>query len=160
MNTILGVTLPFFALILGGYVAARKRLVPPEAVPAFNGFLLYFAVPAMLFRFAASTPFDEIVNLRYFVAWSVAGVAVVALVTFVARRALGVQMRDAAFFGLVAAIPNAGYLGVPLLVALMGTRAAAPSILAIVADLLIVASAGLALAELEGSTRRGWRDDV
>jgi len=160
LNTILGVTVPFFALIFFGYVAARRKWVPSEAVPAFNGFLLYFAVPAMLFRFAAGTPFNQIVNVPYFLAWAAAGVAVVFLVTFAARRWFAMTVRDAAFLGLVGGVSNAGYLGVPLLVALLGERAAAPSILAIVADLLVVASAGLALAESGGATRRGWREDA
>ena len=59
---ILSVTLPFFALIFFGFLAARRAWVPIAAVPAFNGFLFYFAVPAMLFRFAANTPFREITN--------------------------------------------------------------------------------------------------
>jgi len=160
MQTVLGVTLPFFALVLFGYVAAARRWVPGEAVPAFNGFLLYFAVPALLFRFAASTPFAEIANGRYFVAWGGCGIAIVLAVTFVARRMLHQRLRDAAFYGLAAAVANAGFMGVPLLVALLGTRAAAPTILAIVADLVMVASAGLVLAELDGATRRGWRADV
>ena len=61
-RVILSVTLPFFALILLGYVAARRRWVPTEAVPAFNGFLLYFAVPAMLFRFTSNTPFEPLLG--------------------------------------------------------------------------------------------------
>jgi predicted permease len=160
LNTILGVTLPFFALIFFGYLAARRGWVPVEAVPAFNGFLLYFAVPCMLFRFAASTPFAAIVNGPYFLAWAASGVAVVVAVALTARHFFGVSMRDSAFLGLVGGVTNAGYLGVPLLVALMGHAAAAPAILAIVADLLVVASVGLALAESQGATRRGWRDDV
>ena len=160
MNTILGVTVPFFALILFGYVAARRRWVPPEAVPAFNGFLLYFAVPAMLFRFAANTPFREIMNVPYFLAWGAAGSAIVILVTAIARRYGAAGMRDAAFLGLSGAVSNAGYLGVPLLIALLGDRAAAPTILALVADLLVVSSVGLALAEMQGATRHGWRDDI
>ena len=157
---ILSVTLPFFALILLGYVAATRRWVPTEAVPAFNGFLLYFAVPAMLFRFAANTPFREITNGAFFAAWGVAGVIVVVIVTLFARRLLHVNVRDSAFFGLAGAVANAGFMGVPMLVALLGASAAAPVILAIVADLLIVASVGLALAEMGGATDRGWRDDV
>ena len=157
---ILSVTLPFFALIFLGYLAASRRWVPTEAVPAFNGFLLYFAVPAMLFRFAANTPFREITNVSYFIAWGLAGTLVVVIVTFIARRWLQAGVRDSAFFGLTAAVANAGFLGVPMMVALLGERAAAPVILAIVADLLIVASVGLALAEMGGATRRGWRDDV
>ena len=160
MQIILGVTVPFFALILFGYVAARRRWVPPEAVPAFNGFLLWFAVPAMLFRFSSGTPFQEITNLRYVLAWGVSGILVVLVVTFVAWRLLRERLRDAAFYGLAGAVANAGFLGVPLLVALLGTRAAAPAILAIVADLVIVGSVGLMLVEMDGATRSGWREDV
>ena len=157
---ILSVTLPFFALIFFGYVAARREWVPIAAVPAFNGFLLYFAVPAMLFRFAANTPFRDITNATYFAAWSLAGLVVLLTVMWIARQFQGVNRRDAAFLGLTAAISNAGFLGVPMLVALLGERAAAAVILAIVADLVIVGSAGLALAEAGGATQRGWREDV
>ncbi len=157
---ILSVTVPFFALILFGYVAAKKSWVPVEAVPAFNGFLLFFAVPAMLFRFAANTPFREIVNYRFFFAWGLMGVTIACIVTYLARRFLRLSQRDAAFYGMAGVVPNSGFLGVPMLVALMGARAAAPVILSIVADLLFVASCGLALAESGGATGRGWRADV
>ena len=160
MRTILGVTVPFFALVLFGYVAARRRWVPPEAAPAFNGFLLYFAVPAMLFRFAANTPFGEITNGRYVLAWGISGLMVTLAVTFVAVRMLRQRLRDAAFYGLAASVANAGFMGVPLIVALLGERAAAPVILSIVADLVIVGTAGLALVEMDGATRAGWKEDV
>src|SRR5687767_10455705 len=140
---ILSVTLPFFALIFLGYLAAWRRWVPIEAVPAFNGFLLYFAVPAMLFNFAANTPFDQLWKPVFLLIWGACGVAVLLAVAFVARRLMKASMRDAAFFGLAGAVGNAGFLGVPMLVALLGEGAAAPVILAIVADLLIVATAGL-----------------
>ncbi len=156
----LSVTVPFFALILAGYVAARRRWVPPEAVPAFNGFLLFFAVPAMLFRFAEHTPFRELANGRYFVAWSVAGIAVLLVVTLAARRIFGESSRNAAFYGLTGAVGNSGFLGVPLLVALLGVRAAGPTIIVIVTDLITVASVGLLLAETDGATGRGWRADL
>ena len=155
---ILAVTLPFFALILLGYVAARRDWVPTSAVPAFNGFLLYFAVPAMLFRFAANTPFEQLVNARFFLAWGVVGVLVVLLVTFVARRFM--DLRNAAFLGLASAVANAGFMGVPMLVTLLGEGAAAPVILAIVADLVIVSTCGLALVELGGASQQGRAERV
>jgi hypothetical protein len=150
---ILSVTLPFFALILLGYIAARQRWVPPESIPAFNGFLLYFAVPAMLFRFASATPFREITNVPYFVAWALSGATVVLLVAFVMRRFLAQSPRDAAFYGLAAGVANAGFMGVPLLVALLGERAAAPVILSIVADLVVVSSVGLAMVHAGALSR-------
>lgn len=150
---ILSVTLPFFALILLGYIAARQRWVPPESIPAFNGFLLYFSVPAMLFQFASATPFREITNVRYFVAWAISGAIVVLLVAFVMRRFLAQSPRDAAFYGLAGGVANAGFMGVPLLVALLGERAAAPAILAIAADLVVVSSVGLAMVHAGALSR-------
>ena len=145
MQTILTITVPFFALILAGYVAASRGWVPTGAVPAFNGFLLYFAVPAMLFRFASTTPFREIANVPLFLAWTAAGVCVL-LVTIGVGRRLGLGLRDAAFFGMAGSVGNLGFLGVPLLVALLGERAAAPTIVAIVGDLAVLATVGLAIA--------------
>jgi len=148
MQTILGITVPFFALILAGYLAARRGWVPVEAVPAFNGFLIRFAVPAMLFRFASTTPFGEIANGALLAAWGAAGLAVLLLTVWAARRA-GLRVRDAAFFGLAGAVGNIGFLGVPLLVALLGERAAAPAIVAIVGDLVVLSTVGLALAHTD-----------
>ena len=156
MQTVLGITVPFFALILAGYVAARRAWVPGEAVPAFNGFLLYFAVPAMLFRFASTIPFAELANVRLLAGWALAGLAVLLATIWAARR-IGLGLRDAAFFGLAGSVGNVGFLGVPLLVALLGERAAAPAIVAIVADLVALSTVGLAIAHRDpfGEDARG-----
>jgi predicted permease len=79
------IIIPFFALILFGYVAARRNWVPAAAVPAFNGFLLYFAVPALLFRFASTTAFAEIMNGRFFIAYTVGSLITLSLVVAFAR---------------------------------------------------------------------------
>ena len=150
---ILNVTLPFFALVLLGYVAAKKRWVPVESIPAFNGFLLYFSVPAMLFNFAAGTPFAQLADGRYFVAWSIAGAATSLLVYFAMRRAFAQPTRDAAFYGLAAAVSNSGFMGLPMIVALLGEHAAGPVILATATDLVVVSSIGLGLVG-GGSPRR------
>jgi predicted permease len=142
---ILNVTLPFFALVLLGYVAAKKRWVPTESIPAFNGFLLYFSVPAMLFRFAAGTPFAQLADGRYFVAWSIAGAATILSVYTAMRRSFAQPARDAAFYGLAAAVSNSGFMGLPMIVALAGDRAAGPVILATATDLVVVSSIGLGL---------------
>ena len=59
---ILAVTFPFFALVLCGYVAARSRLLPLDAVPGLNMFVLYFALPCMLYRFGSTTPAAQLFN--------------------------------------------------------------------------------------------------
>jgi malonate transporter and related proteins len=53
---VLSVTFPFFALVLAGFVAIHRRMLPLDAIPGLNGFVLYFALPCMLYRFGASSP--------------------------------------------------------------------------------------------------------
>ena len=145
---ILSVTLPFFAIVGLGYLAAHRGWVPTAAVPAFNGFLLFFAIPAMLFRFASNTPFEQFPIGRFAIAWSAIGCALVAGVAWLANRYLRVNRRDAAFLGLAAGIGNLGFMGLPLMVALLGEGAAAALIIAIVADTVVVGTMGLLVAEM------------
>ena len=57
MQAILAVTVPFFALVLLGWIAARAGWLPESAIPGLNAYVLFFALPCMLFRFGASLPF-------------------------------------------------------------------------------------------------------
>lgn len=149
MLAILNVTAPFFALVLCGYLAARYRMLPENAVPALNTFVLYFALPCMLFRFAAGAPFHDILNLPVFLAYMVTGLAILALSAAAAHYAAGESVREAAFAALAVSWSNWGYMGIPLIPALLGQGALAALIAAGMADLLVVTSAALALASLE-----------
>ncbi|MGN1055970.1 MAG: AEC family transporter, partial [Comamonas sp.] len=53
MLDILQVTFPFFALVLCGFVATHRGVLPLVAIPGLNTFVLYFALPCMLYRFGA-----------------------------------------------------------------------------------------------------------
>ncbi len=149
MLAILEVTAPFFALILCGYLAARFRLLPENAVPALNTFVLYFALPCLLFRFSARTPFGDLVNLPVFFAYLATGLTLFAAFAAVSRFAIGESLRDAAFAALAASWSNWGYMGFALLPAILGKGAAAPLIAAGMADLLCIVSAALALSALQ-----------
>lgn len=41
----LSVIVPFFAVILLGFLAARFRIIPMDSVPGLNAFVLYIALP-------------------------------------------------------------------------------------------------------------------
>ncbi|MDQ8001802.1 MAG: AEC family transporter, partial [Pseudomonadota bacterium] len=114
MLAIFLVTFPFFALIAAGYAAARGRILPLEAIPGLNAFVLYFALPCMLYRFGANTPIAQLLDGPVALVWGVAAFVVVGLAVWLARRG-GLGWNDAAFGALVAAFPNTGFMGVPLL---------------------------------------------
>ncbi len=145
MSAILAVTLPFFALVLCGYVAARQGLLAETAIPGLNGFVLFFALPCLLFRFGMNTPVLQLLNPTVLGVYLAAALLIVGL-CIALTLSPRVQLKDAAFGALVAAFPNTGFMGVPLLVALLGPAAAGPVICTILADLFVTSSLCIALA--------------
>ena len=154
MLDVLRVTFPFFALVLCGYVAARQKVLPLEAIPGLNGFVLFFALPCMLFRFGASTPIAQLLDASVFLTYLLCALLMVALAVAISLNAR-VRWKDAALGALVAAFPNTGFMGVPLLVALLGSAAAGPAIVTILVDMVITTSLCLALAELDAADEHG-----
>lgn len=156
MLSILFVTFPFFALVLCGYVAARAQLLPQAAIPGLNTFVLYFALPCMLYRFGAQTPIAELLDPSIFFVYLLCSILLVALTVFGTRRGHR-SWNDASFGALVAAFPNTGFMGVPLLVALLGPRAAGPAIVTILVDLVVTSSLCIALSRLDAAGSHGMR---
>lgn len=154
MLDILKVTFPFFALVLCGYLAARRRMLPLEAIGGLNTFVLYFALPCMLYRFGASTPIARLFDPAVVAVWLPCALLMVGVTV---RASLNDRIRwnDASFGALVAAFPNTGFMGVPLLVALLGTRAAGPTIATILVDMVITTSLCIALSRLDGAGQSG-----
>ena len=124
MQAILSVTIPFFALVLAGYLAARQRVLPESAIPGLNAFVLYFALPCMLFRFGMNTPVFDLLNPAMLLVYLAAALVIVFFTIAVSLNPR-VGLKDASFGALVAAFPNTGFMGVPLLVALLGPSRAA-----------------------------------
>lgn len=154
MLNILLVTFPFFALVFAGYMAAHRRMLPLEAIPGLNGFVLFFALPCMLFRFGSTTPIAQLLDA------SVAGVYLLCglvMVGFAVVWTLNSRIRwnDASLGALVAAFPNSGFMGVPLLVALLGPASAGPVIVTILVDMVITSSLCVALSRLDEGQGHG-----
>jgi len=147
MLATLSVTFPFFALVLCGYLAARRGLLPLAAIPGMNTFVLFFALPCMLYRFGASTPIAQLLDPSVALTYLFCALVMVALVVSVTRRGR-IGWNDAAFGALVGAFPNTGFMGVPLLVALLGPQAAGPAIVTILVDMVITTSLCIALSRL------------
>jgi predicted permease len=129
-------------------------MLPFEAIPGLNGFVLFFALPCMLFQFGAKTPIAQLLDASAFFMYLFCALVMVAFVVAITlNKRFG--WNDAAFGALVGAFPNTGFMGVPLLVALLGTAAAGPAIVTIVIDMVITTSLCIALSRLDGAGQQG-----
>ncbi|NOD64506.1 MULTISPECIES: AEC family transporter [unclassified Ruegeria] len=132
-------TLPFFAIIGLGYWAGRTRFFTAEATAYLTKFVFFFALSAMLFRFAATLPFAEIFNARLVLGYLSGTVAVYVLATCVASLR-GLDVPTAAVEAQCSAIGNVGFLGLPMLALLFSEAAIGPVMVVLTVDLVVFSS--------------------
>jgi malonate transporter and related proteins len=132
-------TLPFFAILGLGYFAARRGFFSEQATAHLTKFVFYFALSAMLFRFAATLDMAQVFDTQAVFAYLTATLSVYLLATAVALwRKTGLE--QAAIEAQCAAIGNVGFLGIPLLVLLMGPQAVGPMMIVLGTDLIVFGS--------------------
>jgi len=132
-------TLPFFLILGLGYFAAKRNFFSPEATGNLTKFVFYFALPAMIFRFAANLSLGEVFHAPTVLAYLLGTMALYLLATGVALLR-GVGVEEAAVEAQSAAIGNVGFLGIPLLVLLMGPDSIAPVMVVLTTDLIVFGS--------------------
>lgn len=132
-------TLPFFGVIGLGYWAGRTKFFSEEATAYLTKFVFYFALSAMIFRFAATLEMEEVLNWTFVSAYFAATASVYVLATLVSVLR-GVSVAEAAVEAQCAVIGNIGFLGIPMLSLLMGPEAVAPIIIMLAVDLIVFGS--------------------
>lgn len=149
--------LPFFALVGIGWAATRRGWVPLDGIATLNTFVLFFGLPAMLFRFAAGGALRQPGLSGLLLVYGVAGAAVASLALWWAVRR-GLSHRDGGLLALATAFPNTGFLGLPLLMGLLGASAAGPVAATLIVDVLLLSSVCLMWAHRPqaGGHGEGW----
>ncbi|NOC92635.1 AEC family transporter [Ruegeria sp. HKCCD6604] len=132
-------TLPFFAIIGLGFWAGRSRFFTAEATAYLTKFVFFFALSAMLFRFAATLPFAEIFNARLILGYLLGTMTVYVLASAIAWLR-GLDIPTAAVEAQCAAIGNVGFLGLPMLSLLFSEAAIGPVMLVLTVDLVVFSS--------------------
>lgn len=150
MLSVFLVTFPFFALVLCGYLATRRGIFPLPAIAGVNAFVLFFALPCMLYKAGSSLPFAQLMNIPTLLLYMLVQLLMVGGCVWFSRRG-GLDWNNSAFGALVTAFPNTGFMGLPLLVALLGEAAAGPAILSMLVDMVMTTSLGLALSRMDGA---------
>lgn len=154
MAEIVALLLPFFGLILIGYLAARVTRQPAEALGWMNTFIIYAALPALFFKLVSRTPIEDLARIDFIVSDIAATYLVYAglfAITYLIRRA---SLADSTIQAFAGAYGNIGYMGPGLALLAFGEAAAVPVALIVCfenAMHFIVAPAMMALA---GGDRR------
>lgn len=159
LSGLLGLSLPFFLLVGLGWAAARAGIVPTSALGALNAFVLYLALPAMLIGLGRQWAQQDFAGGAMLPLYALASALLGLLAWRLLRAEPSRSTRGLAV--LVTLFPNTGFLGVPLLTALLGQAAASPLVATIVYDLVVTSSVCLlAAGAQENGLQRALRNPL
>ncbi|QIF04842.1 AEC family transporter [Roseimicrobium sp. ORNL1] len=141
------IVLPVFALILAGWLTRRMGVFGPRAAGELNRFVVYLALPALLFDIIARAHPSEI-WLPGFIGTFGLSCALAFVATLVIRWRGTRPLADAAIDALATSYPNTGYMGFPLALAAFGASAMTPTLIAAIITVCVVFAAAIVLIEI------------
>ena len=130
MAAVLNAVIPIFALILIGYLAAKKKILSHEATHHLNLYVVWLALPALLFQAMATTPWQELYQPG-FIAASMGSMLLVFLVYLLWQKKT-TPLADRSVNSLSAAYSNTGYMGLPLCTLVFGPEGLIPAIISMI----------------------------
>lgn len=152
MLSTLAVILPVFALVFVGWLARRTGVLGQGATSELNRFVVYLALPALLFDIMASASWQEIWQPGFIAAFGLGALAVFILTIIVRLRGKR-QLADAAIDGLNAGYGNTGFIGFPLAAMVFGGAALTPTLIATILTVCVIFALGIVLIEVGLQTR-------
>ncbi len=147
MLTTFFIVLPIFALIFVGFICRRADILGPNATRELNRFVVYLALPALLFDIMAHTTWAAIDQPRFIAAFTLSCFIVFALT--VALRWRGERhLADVSLDGLNAAYANTGFIGFPLSILVFGRGSLTLTTIAAIITVCVLFAVAIVLIEI------------
>ena len=134
MSEILSLTIPFFAAILLGSLSSLKGWFTLQDGRTLSRYVFFVVLPPFMFVAITSRPVTNIVNLEFLLRYEAVTIFIFLIAVFLGRVFLKLKPTESGLFGLNAAYPNYGYIGVPLALLAFGPDVAVPMALILVSN--------------------------
>lgn len=150
MSVILEVVAPVFGVMVLGFVAARLHWFDERAIGGLVRFVVFFAIPALLFRSLAMVELPVQIEWAFLLSFYVGSLAVYALGMITARYLYGWPAAVQAIFGMSAGFSNTVLIGIPVLLTAYGPDASLPVFLLVALHSPLLMPLTVALIQVTG----------
>lgn len=146
---------PLFVLIAFGFALTRSRVLPDTAPGALSLFVVYLALPALLFRALSGNDDTAALDGGLMAGYVAGSLAWLMLAAFLAHI-LGVRGPSRAAYATAATYSNSAFIGLPVGLSLIGPQAATLAAFFISFELIVLFPLMMVLAEWHGRQGRLW----
>ena len=137
MADVLNLTIPMFSLIGIGYLLRRIQFMSEQDGAVLSKFAFYILLPPLMFTSILSGDASKSLNINFIFSYEIITITIFVL-TYLLGVLIKLKTMEKALFGLNAAYPNYGYIGVPLCILAFGAEAAIPLALILLADTFVL----------------------
>jgi predicted permease len=149
MDTVFNAVLPIFALILAGFLCAKRRILDASATDALNKFVVWLALPALLFQAMAGITWPSLDHPGFVAAFGGGAAATFAASFLLGSNRPARRLADRSIEGLDASYANAGFMGIPLCLAAFGPASLVPAIIATILTACVLFAGAIILIETD-----------
>lgn len=153
MLGLISLVLPIFLLIGLGFAAIRTGLAPRPTIEALSGFIMNFAMPALILHALLQQDLRQTLNWNYMLAYAAGSLVAFSILIALMRVLLARKPERATMGALGGCASNSGFVGFPVASLAIG----APALTALPLSMLVenIAVIPLALALAESTRARG-----
>ena len=131
MQIVIEILLPIFGFIICGYSAGRFRLITDQGIQGIITFVLYFAIPALLFRIVVNNELPGIEDLNVVLAYYSGCFVAFAVSVLFGRTVFSLPLDQLGILGMGSMYSNSVLLGMPLVFTVFGEAGMIPILLII-----------------------------
>tara|TARA_Y100000590_G_C15584126_1_gene963485 strand:+ start:160 stop:1092 length:933 start_codon:yes stop_codon:yes gene_type:complete len=140
MQTVLSITIPFFAIIFLGTFFSANKVFNNESAKNLTKYALYITLPPYIFLNILKSSNSVIFNWNFIIRFEIITLLILILSFFLSKKIYHNSQKESAIFALNAAWPNYGYMGIPLCILAFGEEASIPISLIFLFDIFILVS--------------------
>ena len=156
MEHVVNLAMPFFGLILIGWVCGKMRVLPAEGLGWLNFFIVYVSLPALFFQLLSRTPVEQLTRWSFVATTSAVTFAMFSLAFVVGLAFNRGDVRAAAITAVGGAYSNIGYMGPGVTLPTLGAQATVPTALVFSLDNAIFFVMVPLLMALAGEKQSPW----
>ena len=137
-SAVVAIVVPIFGVVIVGYLAGRFRVLDRRAVHGLSLYVFNLAIPILLFRMLATTDLPGTLPWRYLVGYYVCALGFFGVSLYIARLGFGYTPGKAGVFAFGSSYGSFIPLGIPLILATFGQKAAVPLFVLVATQALVM----------------------
>lgn len=143
----LSIIFPIFALVFSGWALCRSGIVSEHATTEMNKFVVFLALPALLFDIIANSNWETLWQPDFILCLSLSTFGLMAVV-YTLQCYRKKPAANSAMLAINASYANNGFMGFPLMLSIFGDSALTPTLIATIITVCVHFAVGMILVEV------------